>query len=173
MLNLVKKVGWRDCECPAEQGSVSVREARDVGFGIETSILDKEVANLANATGRVLARSILADSPLPRFDYSAMDGYAINAADITSGATLNVVGQAAAGRVDIAVRLKRNSAIRRSRQQFAHTRLQPPGSHRQEMRERSFSYGMLSKTILRAGEPSLRLSSLGVCHRRLDSLCQP
>ena len=112
MLNLVQKVGWRDCECPPEQRSVSVREARDVGFGIVTSILDKEVASLADATGRVLARSILADSPLPRFDYSAMDGYAINVADIRSGTTLNVVGQAAAGRVDIAVRLKRDSAIR-------------------------------------------------------------
>lgn len=112
MLNLLQKVGRQEHECPGGQGSVSVREARSAGFKIVTSILDTEVANLADVTGRVLARSILADSPLPRFDYSAMDGYAINAADIRSGATLNVVGQVAAGRVDTTVRLKRNSAIR-------------------------------------------------------------
>jgi molybdopterin molybdotransferase len=73
---------------------------------------DTLVANLANVTGRILARSILADSPLPRFDYSAMDGYAINSAEIGSGATLDVVGQAAAGRTDVALRLNGSGAIR-------------------------------------------------------------
>ncbi len=128
MLNLVRKAGWQDCECPREQGSVSVREARNVVFEMVTSIPDTQVANLANVTGRVLARPICTESPLPRFDYSAMDGYAINAADIRSGAILNVVGQAAAGRTDIALRLKGNSAYESSRAhvyRLAQTRSSP------------------------------------------------
>jgi molybdopterin molybdotransferase len=57
--------------------------------------LDAEDVALGDAAGRVLARDACAAVDLPPFDSSAMDGYAVRAAD-TPGA-LRVVGQSAAG----------------------------------------------------------------------------
>ena len=43
--------------------------------------LGAERVGLRAAAGRVLARDVVAGSPLPRFDYSAMDGYAVHSRD--------------------------------------------------------------------------------------------
>src|SRR3954469_13107483 len=43
--------------------------------------LDAEEVPLRNALGRVLAEEIVAREPVPGFDNSAMDGYAVRAAD--------------------------------------------------------------------------------------------
>jgi molybdopterin biosynthesis enzyme len=50
--------------------------------------------------GRVLADDIIADTDLPPFDRSQMDGYAVRAADaqVESPARLKIVGESAAGR---------------------------------------------------------------------------
>ena len=56
-----------------------------------------EVVPLAEAWGRVLARPVLSRLTQPPRDVSAMDGYALKAADATLGATLQVVGAAPAG----------------------------------------------------------------------------
>ena len=75
---------------------ISVAEAR-------TRILDPlrptsiETVALANAWGRVLAAPVTARLTQPPADVSAMDGYAVRAADATLGATLIVVGAAPAG----------------------------------------------------------------------------
>ena len=52
-----------------------------------------------DAAGRVLARAVLARDPLPRFDNSAMDGYAIATADLEGNGpwTLPLSGESAAG----------------------------------------------------------------------------
>ena len=42
-----------------------------------------EVVSLKDALGRVLAEDLVAQAALPRFDKSAMDGYALNSADLT------------------------------------------------------------------------------------------
>jgi molybdopterin molybdotransferase len=47
--------------------------------------------------GRVLAAPLVARHDSPRFDNSAVDGYAVRAADAVEGARLRVVGKAAAG----------------------------------------------------------------------------
>ncbi|MDH3581994.1 MAG: molybdopterin molybdotransferase MoeA [Hyphomicrobiales bacterium] len=53
---------------------------------------------LGQASGRVLAQDLAATLTQPPFDASAMDGYAVRAADIgTLPCDLNVIGQAAAG----------------------------------------------------------------------------
>ena len=53
---------------------------------------------LTDAVGRVLAEAIAADQDMPPFDRSAMDGYAVRAADVAHApVTLNVVGQIRAG----------------------------------------------------------------------------
>ncbi|MCX7369587.1 MAG: molybdopterin molybdotransferase MoeA [Alphaproteobacteria bacterium] len=52
---------------------------------------------LPEAAGRVLARSVLARLTQPPADVSAMDGYALRAADGVLGARLTVIGAAPAG----------------------------------------------------------------------------
>ena len=64
--------------------------------------LDPITLSLPEAEGLVLAEDISATSPLPAFDNSAMDGYAVVAEDIAtateeSPVTLPVVGEIAAG----------------------------------------------------------------------------
>lgn len=63
-----------------------------------------EVVPLPHAAGRFLAEPIAAAVPLPVFDNSAMDGYAVRAADVAGAGpanpvTLQLVGEVAAGRV--------------------------------------------------------------------------
>ncbi|MBY5982141.1 molybdopterin molybdotransferase MoeA [Ferrimonas balearica] len=53
--------------------------------------------SLEQCPGRVLARDIAAAIDLPPFDNSAMDGYAVRAADVAEGAVLTVAGKAFAG----------------------------------------------------------------------------
>jgi len=61
--------------------------------------LATEHARVADASGRVLAHDLVAEAPLPPFDYSAMDGYAVATADLDGGPpwTLPVRGESAAG----------------------------------------------------------------------------
>jgi len=56
-----------------------------------------EIVPLAAAWARVTAAPVRARLTQPPHDVSAMDGYALRAADATSGATLDVVGSAPAG----------------------------------------------------------------------------
>ncbi|MFB9927180.1 gephyrin-like molybdotransferase Glp [Amycolatopsis halotolerans] len=57
---------------------------------------------VAEAAGLVLARDVLADVALPPFDNSAMDGYAVRAADVAEvPVTLPVADDIPAGRVDV------------------------------------------------------------------------
>ena len=61
--------------------------------------LASEAVDLSSAHGRVLAEPIAARLTQPPFDASAMDGYALRAADAaTAPATLSVIGESAAGR---------------------------------------------------------------------------
>jgi molybdopterin molybdotransferase len=57
----------------------------------------EEVVALANAWGRVTAAPVIARLTQPPADVSAMDGYALRAADGVLGATLAVIGSAPAG----------------------------------------------------------------------------
>jgi len=54
---------------------------------------------LGEAVGRVMAEDAVTQSPLPRFDHSAVDGYAVTAADVSRTAPyrLKVTGRLAAG----------------------------------------------------------------------------
>jgi molybdopterin molybdotransferase len=61
-----------------------------------TPVLGVEHISLADAPGRVLAEDVVATGPLPAFPSSAVDGYAVRAAD--AGTTLRVLGESAAGR---------------------------------------------------------------------------
>jgi molybdenum cofactor synthesis domain-containing protein len=66
----------------------------------QTPQLNSESVSLHEALGRVLAEDIIADTDLPPFDRSQMDGYAIRAVDVQTDmpARLKIVGESAAGR---------------------------------------------------------------------------
>ncbi len=64
----------------------------------QTSALSSELVPLDRARGRYLAEDIVADSDLPPFDRSQMDGYALRANDARRApARLKIVGESAAG----------------------------------------------------------------------------
>lgn len=59
--------------------------------------LEPLVLGVLEAHGCVLAEDVVATAPLPGFDNSAMDGYAVRAADARAYAELEVIGELAAG----------------------------------------------------------------------------
>ena len=61
-----------------------------------TPVLAVERVALAHCAGRVLAEDLTATASLPAFPSSAVDGYAVRAAD--GGKSLRVIGESAAGR---------------------------------------------------------------------------
>ena len=65
----------------------------------ETRQLGVETVKLSDCVGRVLAEDIIADTDLPPFDRSQMDGFAVKASDVKNvPAVLKIVGESAAGR---------------------------------------------------------------------------
>jgi molybdenum cofactor synthesis domain-containing protein len=65
----------------------------------QTPTLPSETIDLRNALDRVLVEDVIADSDLPPFDRSQMDGYAVRADDVQqTPARLRIVGESAAGR---------------------------------------------------------------------------
>lgn len=90
------------CGCDTElvpDGLVSVDEALRRGLALVTPVGGVERIPLDRAHGRVLAESENAETPLPLFDNSAMDGYAVRLADLVGKGPwhLPVAGRLAAG----------------------------------------------------------------------------
>ena len=77
---------------------ISIDEALELVLdGLEP--LGAERVPLAAAAGRVAADPAVSAVDLPPFDRSAMDGYAVRAADTAPGVPLRLVGGVAAGEV--------------------------------------------------------------------------
>ena len=79
--------------------------------------LEAEPLDLASGTGRVLAQDVLSLTDLPRFDQSAMDGYAVIAADLsaatdTTPVALELTGTAPAGTTDPELKVASGGAVR-------------------------------------------------------------
>jgi molybdopterin molybdotransferase len=82
----------------------SVEEAREAILAAIPGPLDSEASPVDRALGRVLAADVAAAVTLPPWDNSAMDGYAIRAADVAGASDdrpvrLEVVGEVPAGGV--------------------------------------------------------------------------
>ncbi len=73
--------------------------------------LATENVSIWQAGNRVLAEEIVATVALPRFDNSAVDGYAVRAEEAVTGATLTVVAEQVAG-PDLGLSVGRGEAIR-------------------------------------------------------------
>jgi molybdenum cofactor synthesis domain-containing protein len=77
---------------------ISVAEAIQI-VRQQTRPLPAERIKLEHALNRVLAEDIIADSDLPPFDRSQMDGYAVRAEDtVEAPVRLRIVGESAAGK---------------------------------------------------------------------------
>ncbi|MCA1554255.1 MAG: molybdopterin molybdotransferase MoeA [Chloroflexi bacterium] len=75
--------------------------------------LPPERVPLLDALDRVLTENLIADSNIPPFDNSAMDGYAVIAADTQlAQSTLRIIGEVAAGSTDSGVTVERGTAVR-------------------------------------------------------------
>ena len=86
-------------------GNLSVKEATErLLSGLVP--LESEFVDLEQALGRVLAQDVVASTSLPPFDNSAMDGFAVRAADVRTAtrdnpAVLRVSGDIPAGSVEL------------------------------------------------------------------------
>jgi molybdopterin molybdotransferase len=89
---------------------ISVEEALSACLTLARP-LATETVPLAEAGGRVLATSVNATRDQPPFAASAMDGYAVRAADARAGARLTVVGEAPAGHLWVGT-LNRGETVR-------------------------------------------------------------
>src|SRR5687767_4384671 len=64
----------------------------------QTRPLSPVLVEIEDALGRFLAEDVVADSDLPPFDRSQMDGYAVRAADTQNAPVhLQIVGESVAG----------------------------------------------------------------------------
>jgi molybdopterin molybdotransferase len=78
----------------------------------ETFALPEETIDLENSVNRVLAENVKADTDLPPFDRSQMDGFALRAIDaINSPVKLKIVGESVAGK-GFDGKLKSGEAVR-------------------------------------------------------------
>jgi molybdopterin molybdotransferase len=76
----------------------TLEEARTEMLQVITP-LPIETIPLSQAGARVLAAKVQAKIDLPRFDNSAMDGYAVRAAEANTGAKLKCIGEVPAGSI--------------------------------------------------------------------------
>jgi molybdopterin molybdotransferase len=86
---------------------LALEEARSRVLAAVSGPLPKEALPVVAARGRVLAEPVIATTDLPPWDNSAMDGYAIQAADVAGAdeaapVRLEVVGESVAGRAPVA-----------------------------------------------------------------------
>jgi molybdopterin molybdotransferase len=88
------------CDAPETSGDlISIDVALRRGLALADTATEAETVPLEAAIGRVLAAPAIAPLPLPPFDNSAMDGYAMRLRDLTGKGPwrLQVTGRIAAG----------------------------------------------------------------------------
>lgn len=89
-----------DCDRPsAGRTMLSVEDAVVAGIHVCRPVADAESLDLFAAAGRVAAEDVRCPCALPRFDHSAMDGYAVHSASFTGNGpwTFRIAARVAAG----------------------------------------------------------------------------
>lgn len=88
-----------DCDAGAASALLSWQDAQAIGLGLAHPVSGMDHVPLATATGRVTADATRSPVPLPPFDNSAMDGFALRTADLIGPPpwSLPVAGRVAAG----------------------------------------------------------------------------
>lgn len=85
-MKFVKRIEASGCGCEAVDcvpGLVTLDAALEIMADAAAPVAATEQIPLAEATGRILAEAIVAGFDLPRFDNSAMDGYAVDSGSFT------------------------------------------------------------------------------------------
>jgi len=85
------------CMDDYDPNSMPVEKARQFIKQFLEPVTATETLDLHDSLGRILATDILSPADVPNYDNSAMDGYALSAADLTA-AELKVIGTAFAGK---------------------------------------------------------------------------
>lgn len=87
-----------DCDTP-DPSLLTVEQAQARAMDLATPVSQSETLAIRDALGRVLAEAIVSPLNVPAYANSAMDGYALIAADLpaTGEASLKVIGTAYAG----------------------------------------------------------------------------
>ncbi len=97
--NVMSQFKQPSCADDSEAGVLSVEEARRHILNEITPIAGFEKVALRTALGRVLVEDVTSPLNVPGHTNSAMDGYALKAADLSSGIThFNCIGTAYAGK---------------------------------------------------------------------------
>lgn len=78
-------------------GLISLDDALSTLLDRVTPVQQQESVTLPDAAGRITASAVISPIDVPPFDNSAMDGYALRAADLQSDRPLPVAGKAFAG----------------------------------------------------------------------------
>ncbi len=92
------------CVSGYDPASLPVPQAQEFIARLVPRVRAVEMLALRSALGRVLARDVVSGIDVPSHDNSAMDGYALRAADLAAGAAtvLQVAGSGFAGQADLA-----------------------------------------------------------------------
>lgn len=88
------------CDDPRHlENMLTVGEAAAIARSMISAVRDTELADLGKVVGRVVARDISAPRPMPFFDQSAMDGFAVCSDDLAGAGPWRLVlaGTVAAG----------------------------------------------------------------------------
>jgi len=97
-LSVVRTEYAQAVSCDITDGLISIEEACSRAAEYASPIMEHEDILIGDAVGRTLAMAVTSILPLPPFDQSAMDGYAVSAGDgLPSGTVLTVAGRMAAG----------------------------------------------------------------------------
>jgi len=91
-----------DCGCSSVTDSTlkPLEEALELLLSHAKPVPDMDMVPLSEAVGRVLAQSVVSRITQPPWDNSAMDGYAVRAADLTEGHTTLPISQRVPAGVD-------------------------------------------------------------------------
>lgn len=96
------------CQCDAHEANrilLSVEQAQAVAADLSIRPARQELVALSSALGRVAAKDLHAPKPMPFFDNSAMDGYAVRTQNLIGNGpfVMPVAGESAAGNAASAV----------------------------------------------------------------------
>ncbi len=88
----------KQIECGGDEPTLSVAEARKILLETLPPVTGREMVPVRSALGRILARDLIAPCDVPAHDNSAMDGFALRAADLNQAENrLRLIGTALAG----------------------------------------------------------------------------
>jgi molybdopterin molybdotransferase len=110
-MTVIEPINAPGCGCDAAPGAdalISIDAALDIISRLAGPATPTETIPLARARGRVLARSVRAQRPVPPFDNAAMDGYAVRTADLHGPGPwlVPVRGRVAAGQAEMPPRVE-------------------------------------------------------------------